>query len=64
VWSRGVILLCNPFYLLTINNNILKQTKSMKKHLLSIFALLLAVTGAVAQTTYKVSVKEGTEFAA
>ena len=36
----------------------------MKKHLLSIFALLLvAVTGAVAQETYKVSVKEGTEDA-
>ena len=37
----------------------------MKKKLLSSFVLLIAVvTGAVAQTTYKVSVKDGTEDAA
>ena len=36
----------------------------MKRNLLSILALLLmAATGATAQTTYKVSVKEGTEDA-
>ena len=36
----------------------------MKKRLLSMLVLLAAVvTGAVAQTTYKVSVKEGTEDA-